>query len=367
MNPFALLPTVGKALYNIAVDTSKGGHDVRGVNLTKNAGTGLPFVDFNSNNNAAPAPNVPGQVPSIQEKPRAETLGSGVYTGGGADGAGGAGSDDALTLAQLADQEQLLRSFLGSDVDTQLNQGITQLQDDFNKQQSMANQDRSRTLSGYETKRTDTTQAKEQALNRVGDHARQLRNTVMQQIGRASGSGSSAYQLAAPGAINRDASLERTDVTDNYGKNFRDLKTAEDDASLQYDRLNMNLNDQYKQKTGQFRTGVEQQKSDAYGSLADIARQRAAIQGGGPDAIRAASAPYQANIDSRKATIDSLFNQYRTPYQVQAVNAQAPSLRDYTTDRSAVNAGAQAGTPADSTSPYAQFLKPNQDEEEKLF
>jgi hypothetical protein len=293
---------------------------------------------------------------------------SGQYAGD--DGTGGSSAQDEanknLLLAQLQGQEASAGQVLGT-TDQRLNQGLTQLQDDYNKQASDANSARSQVLSRYATQREDTNTGKEAAINKVGDRARVLRDSVLQRIGQASGSGSSAYQLAAPGAINRDTQIERQDVVDTFGRNLRDLKSAEDDATGQYDRVFRDLNDKRNSATSALQEGVLTQKQQLQASLADIARQRAAVSGGGLGAINAAGAGYQGQVSATQNAINSLFDKYRTPYAgITPVNVQAPTLRDYTVDRGQVNVASATNAPASGVSPYAPFLKPSTDDNKVL-
>lgn len=274
--------------------------------------------------------------------------------------AGGSGGLTAADLAYLADQEGLLRQIL-STTGQRLNEGLTQLGDDYNKETDKANLNRSRFLQDVGLKTEDTTRAKGSALERVDTNARTLANSVRQRLGLASGSGSSAYQLTAPSAIARDASLNRSGVQEDYGTNFRNLDLSKKRATEDFDTLLRDLADQKAAKERGLREGILSQEQGIQGSLADIQRQRVAAQGGNYDAIRAASAPYQQQIADRQAQIDSLFSQFRTPYNVRAVDTSTPSLKDYTVDRANIGEQNQPSTGPDPTSPYAKFLKEEED------
>lgn len=277
---------------------------------------------------------------------------------------GGTGtSGNEYQLAQLAAQEGMLRDFLGR-VGGKLNQGLQQIDDDFGVLTGKANEQFGRATRDYNTKEADTNLAREQALGRINTNANVLANSLRQRVGRASGSGSSAYQITAPGAVAREASLDRSDVQDSYGSNFRDLTTARKDTESDYQTLLGDYNRQKADKTRGLREGFEDQMGQTEGQLGDIARQRSAIQGGGVNAIRAAGAPYDAQVAARQQAIDSLFNQYRSPYQSRDINTQAVNLRDYVTNRPQVTQQQQQA--GQSNSPYAQFLQPEEDEQ-KLF
>lgn len=283
---------------------------------------------------------------------------SGAYSGS-ASGGGAASTYDPADLAYLQDQRSRLQNQLSSS-NTALNNGLTQLGDSYNKEVSGANTKRSQTLEDFAVKKEDTTRGKDQALGKVDTNARTLAESVRRRLGMASGSNSSAYQLAAPNAVARDATKNRTGVLENYGQNFRDLGTAEDRAKSEYDSLLQDLEAQRKTRESDFRASILGQQNNISNSLAEVARQEALLRGGGYNQVKSAMAPYVGEIDSRQAQIDNLFNQFRTPFSVKAVDVKAPTLRDYTVDRAAISAN---GTQGESQySPYLQFLK-KQDEQ----
>lgn len=258
-------------------------------------------------------------------------------------------------LAYLDDQEGLLRGLLGSAQRT-LGNGLTQIGDSYNKEVSRANEGQGAALSKIATQREDTTRGKTAALDKVDTGARTLADSVRRILGLAGGSNSSAYQFAAPGAIARDASTKRTGVMDTFGRNFRDLDTAETGTKSSYSNLLQDLLDQRKQKEQGLREGVLQQEQGVYNDLANVARQRAQAKGGGYGAIRAASAPYQAEVQNRQSALDNIFNQFRTPYNVAPVSVQTPQLSDYTVDKTAIAPNTQDGN-GSTESVYSSFLR----------
>jgi hypothetical protein len=178
----------------------------------------------------------------------------------------------------------------------------------------------------------------------------------------ASGSGSSAYQVTAPGAVARDASLNSQGVQENFGRNFRDLSLAEGDAEDSYKSLLGDLSAQKNTRESGLRGGVMEQQNSIAGQRADLARQRAIAQGGDYNSARAASAPYQAQISERQNQLDGLFNKFRTPYEAKPLQAKQVNLRDYMVDRTKVG-GAQ---PASPTDPYSNYLRPRSEDEDQL-
>jgi hypothetical protein len=286
-----------------------------------------------------------------------------IYGGtGGTGGRASAPSYNPADIAYLDDQRGRLEGQHRS-ADMALNNGLTQLQDSYNKEVSGANSKRAQALQDLNTKREDTTRAKDSALNRVNENARTLAEGLRRRIGMASGSGSSAFQITAPGAVSRDATEDRTGVLENFGVNFRDLATTEQRQKTQFEELLSDLEAQRKTRESDFRSGILEKKNQIDNSLSEVARQKALALGGGYNQVRTAMAPYAGAIDSRQAEIDNLFNKFRTPFAQKAVDTTAPTLRDYMVDRANISSG-QPG-PQDPTAPYKNPFGIKEDDEQK--
>lgn len=272
---------------------------------------------------------------------------------------GGASDYNPADLAYLEDTRSRLLRQMQSANRTKDN-GLTQLKDTYNQEVSGANSDRSRALEDFSTKREDTTRAKDQAITKVNTNARTLAESLRRRIGMASGSGSSAYQVTAPGAVARDASQQRTGVVENYGVNFRNLGQAETRAKSDFEKYLDQLSSQYKQRQSDFLANVYDQQSSIDQSLAEVARQEALVKGGGYGEVKSAMSPYLSSMDNRQNAIDNLFAKYRTPYSVEKVKVNTPTLRDYTTDSAGVEQAQQEG---DQYAPYLLPLqRDNQDQ-----
>ena len=263
-------------------------------------------------------------------------------------------------ISYLDTQSGNLQRMLQS-ADTGLNNGLTALSDSYNSEQNKANLQRSRALEDYQAQELQNQKGKESSLNTVDTNARTLNNSLQRILGMASGSGSSAYQFAAPNAVARQASGQRTNVLDNFGTNTAALTTAEDRAKVDFQTLLDNLAAQRNQKESDLRAGVLGNKNSIQSKLADIAAQRAQALGGGTSAIAAAQQPFQNEINANQTALDNLFTQFRTPtYDVKPVAPQQVDLGKYSVDRAAINAQNQGGQAA--YSPYSYFLNKKQEQ-----
>lgn len=270
-------------------------------------------------------------------------------------------ANESNAQAALLDSQQgQLQSMLGR-TDNTLNQGLTSINDSFNRESTRTNEQRSRALEDFGIRREDDVRNKNTNINKVNTNARTLNDSVRRILGLASGSGSSAYQLAAPGAVARTATLNRTGVLENYAKNDRNITVAEDRAKVDFENLLADLAAQKNDKERSLRQGVLENQQDINSKLANIAAQRAALQGGGYAQVKNAIAPYQDQINQRSAQLDSLFNQFRNAtYNVKPVEVQKPDLKDYMVDRAAI---AQNTGPQSQYNPYSAFLQPKKEEQ----
>ena len=352
---------------NIITDALRGisGNNYRGdgINLFKDS---ADRVLANVTGQSAPTFELQAQIDRYNSftptKPTANTPTAQNDSYGSGSGGSGGTSYNPADIAYLDDQIARLQRQHGS-ADTALNNGLTQLQDSYSKEVEGANSRRAQATQDLNTKRKDTTRAKDSALNRVNENARTLAEGLRRRIGMASGSGSSAFQITAPGAVSRDATEDRTGVLENFGVNFRDLATTEQRQKTQFDELLSDLEAQRKTRESDFRSGILEKKNQIDTSLSEVARQKALALGGGYNQVRAAMSPYAGAIDSRQAEIDNLFNKFRTPFEQKAVDTTAPTLRDYMVDRANIKAG-QPG-PQDPTAPYKNPFGIKEDDEQK--
>lgn len=339
-----------------------------GFNLHGYAGGGIPFISKGNGTSGkstgtgtdvgdqalAKAKNTPAKVAdnttSTGDTPA--NLGSSVgSTGNGA---------TAADIAYLDSQAGNLRDLLARSQGT-LDQGLTGLGDSYNKSVSDADLQRSRALQDYDTQDQQTNTAKDTALNSVNTNARTLADSLRRTLGLAGGSDSSAYQLAAPQAVARQASTQRNGVLNDYSSNEQAIGIAKTRASEDFDTLLSNLAGQRNQKESALRSGVLQNDQDINKQLADVAAQRASATGVGYAGTLAAQQPYSTAISNSQNSIDSLFNQFRTPtFDITPVNTDAAATKDYTVNSGDI--GTDQSQTQDPNSTLSYYLKKQQDQ-----
>lgn len=264
--------------------------------------------------------------------------------------------------AAYLDQQQSLYQRLLGDVDKFQGSGLRDLNDSYQREKIGAEDRQTRANRDYDTQLYDSRRGKEQSLNKVDTNSRTLNDSLRKILGMAGGTGSSAFQYAAPNAVAKAASGERSGVMDSYGTNERNLATARLDTETEFEKLLKDLARQKQTNEQGLRTGLDTQRQGINESLGQIAAERASMMGGNP---LDASAQYRTAWSGLQDNITNYPNQFRTAVTPKAVNPQAVSLKDYIVDRQAINANNQGGSQS-PTSPYSYFLNKEREEEQRV-
>jgi hypothetical protein len=271
-------------------------------------------------------------------------------------GSGRGGSAPAYSQQDMdyLNNQQSLYERLMSSIDSAETSGMQRLENSETTANNKAKGQRGRAVEDFGVRRTDTERQQGQALDRVGDNSRTLRNSLMRQLGLGA-SGGSAF-MVADSAVARDASKNRAGVQENYGMNFRDLGTAEKRADEDYTTLLDEIKADRRAKEESFKAGILGQRQQNQQALGEIAGERARLQGGNP---LQASAGYRSNYLGLQDQIDALPSQYSTDVAARDLKVETPQLRDYIVDRAAIGGGQGKQT---QYSPYAQFLQKDDEE-----
>jgi hypothetical protein len=262
----------------------------------------------------------------------------------------------ADNISALDDADTQLNGQLGS-VHTNLDNGLTQLNDDYNKTVNRTNEDEATALKGYDDNRVTTTKARLGATDAINQNSNTLANSVRRIIGLASGNNSTAYNITAPGLIAKDADAKLTENADTFAANFKKIDDAQNDTKTRFDRAITDYGDTKKAKESALRQGILEQEQSIYGDLANNAAKRTQLNGGTYADGKAAAASATANVNSRQSAIDALFSQFRTPYAMATVTPTAATTGDYNATKTNLNQPTAGDGSAVSESPYLQFLK----------
>lgn len=328
------------------------GYSTLGANITN------PYVNYKGVSNPAdPNRTAPLLFPNAgtgatqQADPGA---GSGAYAG--SDGAQAA--SDAETKAQnaayLDDQEGQLNGLLGR-VDTGLTQGLDKLNSDYqnsvNQQGTLHNQ----ANSDYQDKRVATTKDRQNNYETINKGANTGYRSLAQIVGRNSGTGGTFFNQLLPNVIGRDVSGKRTAANETFATNQGNIDTAQKKTDLSFENILSDLARQRQSGEGDVRSGIEGQRQALLEQIKGVRTQRVQNDGGGYEAVRAAQAPLNAQLNSSRDNVSRFFDQFKPGVQAQQAAVAQADIGQYTADRSNINAQNAGGNVTDN--PYSELLK----------
>lgn len=194
----------------------------------------------------------------------------------------------------------------------------------------------------YGTKLQDNIYSREKAYGGIGDTARNNLGRLRQVLGMT-GSPNQSAAMVARYAVDRDATGQRTNATELYGRNELDINTAKT-------KFKKDLETDKKTRERTFLEGLLEQENSLNADIGQSEMQKQNLNGGNYNQIRAAYTPYQATIDANNAKLQGMQTQYATPL---ATKAEIPTLADYSVDKTKTDAQNQGG---DENSPYSSYL-----------
>lgn len=254
--------------------------------------------------------------------PASETTtgGTSYYSGGGS----GSGTDPALSRAYYNGQIESINRLLGV-TDTQERAGL----DNLATQRDRLGKEEADTMKGYLGQETENMQDKERNLNTVDTYARDNLNSLRRLLQGANAGNSAVGQTLIPYLISKSAGVRRQNAFDTFGKNAKDIDTAEEEATKNYGYAREDLGKQDET----FRSGIQSKRNELLGQRQqyEIARDN----GYSPAAMGT-----QSDIDSRINTLNELFGKYAS-YKYNPVESKVPELGRYTVDKAAIGDSTQ--------------------------
>jgi hypothetical protein len=287
--------------------------------------------------------------------PTATTDTNNTYSGSGTTTAP---AYDPGDIAYLDDQKGALERQLGR-TDSTLANTLDALLQNYNKSYNEGNLTYTRNKEDLATKEAVSERGRSRELGKNDTSARMLADSLRQRLGLASGSGSSAYQITAPRAVQRQASEGRTNILEDYSANFKNIADTRRRSDEDWNYLTDELQKQRTEREGNARADIEGQKNEILGNIGQLEGKRADILGGGYTEIKNAMNPWNQRVASGESLIDGIYNKYAAKYNVNPIQQRSVNLNDYSTDKVAVRD--QAATGADEYSPYKNYAQ--EDEE----
>lgn len=268
-----------------------------------------------------------------------------------------------FTIGQIDQQIGGLQGQLRN-LDTQWGAGRNTIEDAFNKGMDRLNGQYSGAMSKYATQRVDT---KDGFMREGEDNKSNARNNyqaLMSMLGRAGSGRSSAADNLVPYAVSTEASKQQGKLSDTYGRNLRDLKTAEDETTASYENSKADLGDQKRTNLGNLERDIQTRRGEIEGNIGSLQGQRTQAAGGNWQAARDAMNPYATRAQQLAQEVAGLADKYRNPYTVKDVNIKAAELQNYAVDPNGVKVSDSSGTGTD-TDTSAEYLARIKEEEKR--
>lgn len=204
-------------------------------------------------------------------------------------------------------------------------------------------------------RRQDNQTNKTNSLNRINTDAENKFNSVMRMLGIRGAGVSSAAQMVAPHLVAQNASNQRADQFDTFGRNMGAVDRAQTDSDLKYKNLLEDLLGQRNTRENDFRQNMVNQENELYGTRADIQAKLAAANGG---SAAGAFEDYSRRLAANQITLNDLISASVAPqYNVKAVDTQAPNLEQYTADPLAINDPNAVDPTASEVNAYLPWLQ----------
>src|SRR3990167_7079880 len=181
--------------------------------------------------------------------------------------------------------------------------------------------------------------------NTIGSQAGSLLSGLWRLLGSRGAGGGSAYRNLATGAVARQATLQRGDVSTQFGKNNRLLDTNWNTFLQDYANSRLDVKDQRAQAREKLQSFITTNKSELLQQLADLTSKR--------DQNVASGQPY---IDQANTLLDKVANYKTDPIKYKVGAYTAPSLESYIARPGATPTYQGTAAYDDYTSPYLAAL-----------
>jgi hypothetical protein len=273
------------------------------------------FTATKSNLSKGPAGSTQQSNTSQQTNTTKDT--SGPLGGGGDPAAAQAAAQRASALAEI-------NRILGN-IGTQRDQGLARLGASFGDAEARLNRDRATAMQGYTDQRGENEADKLRGTEQVDQFANNSYSNLRRLLLGANAGGSSVARELVPQIVSKAAGQRRQGVFDTYGANEGNIDKAQELATVGFTDAAEDLGNQRRNSEESFRRSILEQEQD-------LIRQQRELGGIDPGAA-------SAQIASRDAQLNALFNQFAPTFSQKAVTANKADTSKYTVDRAAVQQG----------------------------
>lgn len=188
------------------------------------------------------------------------------------------------------------------------------------------------------------------AKNTIGANAGNSLNSLLRLLGSRGAGGSSAYNIAAPNAVSRQATIQRSEASGTNAKNNQALDINWNNFLTGYNNQVSSANSQREQQRQALQAQIENSRGSILQTIAQLAGMKASAMGGN---AAGAAQPY---IDQANSALDRAVSFRVNPISYQTQAYEAPSLGAYNTNPGAAPTYQGQGPSNDYFSPYLQAL-----------
>jgi hypothetical protein len=240
-----------------------------------------------------------------------------------------AAQDAADTAAYYQQQIDNLNGQNGR-LDSQLNSGLQNYQDSFNRSTNRLNEQNALAQRDYNVQ-TDTNNS-QYGRNRssiIGQTSNRA-NALQRLLGLAGAGNSSAATEQAPYAAGLQGTQQLTDAQTSYGTNARNLDMNWDKTKTAYKNNQEDLAQQLYSGQNSLRSSINSTRASLLGQIQGLAQQRDMSKGASYTQARNNQGAYQAQINSLLDSIAGLGRQYANPVvSTGDIKFDVPSLSQY--------------------------------------
>jgi hypothetical protein len=278
------------------------------------------------------------------------TAPSGAYqSSGAATPSYTAGVNDPATLAQYDQGIGNTQAALGR-LGDQFNSGNSQIDASYQNAINQLLLGKNQANTAYDTNKHQTATDYVSSKNTIGANAGSSLNGLQRLLGSRGAGGGSAATIAAPGAVTRQATIQRGQASNTFGANNQALDTNWNNYLTGYNNEVSSAGNQRDTQRQQLQQSVDNNRATLLQTLASLSGQRSAAQGGNG---AASAQPY---LDQANSVLDHLANYNVSPINYQTQAYQAPDLAQYIVNPNATPTFQGEAQTSDYTSPYLAAL-----------
>lgn len=283
------------------------------------------------------------------------------HSGGGSGYSSGGGTASAPSIdnAAIAQYDQGIGNVNAgiNRLGDQLNSGYSEIDSSYQNALNQLLGAKNNANTTYDTNKKSTAQDYVGSKNTIGSQAGSSLTGLRRLLGSRGAGGGSTYTIVAPEAVTRQATIQRSDVGNTFGKNNQSLYTNWNNYLTDYNNQVSSAGSQREQQRGSLSRQIEGSRASLLQQLAGLQGQRASAAGGNPTA---AAQPY---INQANSVLDAASRYSVSPINYQTKAYEAPDLSKYVVNPNAAPTY-QGQTPGnDYFSPYLQALLGKKDQQ----